>query len=232
MVALPPPAVTAVRVVFRFTCLFRERHAPLVVAGCVLVVVLSGCAGSAPRDDAPDDYFARSLPGLPDDWEAKMSPLDGQYDSFGNWQASPREQVRKALLDQHERWMGTPYRLGGTSQRGIDCSALVRNIFRDIFELDLPRTTRGQVHEGRPIDRQALQAGDLVFFRPPGANNHVGIYVGDGHFLHASTSQGVTISSLDNVYWKRYYWQSRRPLAPSQIAKFSDTPTFNTSRSM
>ncbi|WP_074398524.1 MULTISPECIES: NlpC/P60 family protein [unclassified Halomonas] len=194
--------------------------------------MLSGCAGNAPQDDAPDDYFARSLPGLPADWEAQMSPHDGDNAAFGDWQGSPIEQVREALLSQHEEWVGTPYRLGGTSQRGIDCSALVRNIFRDTFELDLPRSTRGQIHEGRSIDRQSLRAGDLVFFRPPGAYDHVGIYVGDGHFLHASTSKGVIISSLDNSYWNRYYWQSRRPLAPSHLAKLNDTPQTSASRSM
>ncbi|WP_085917747.1 C40 family peptidase [Halomonas sp. CSM-2] len=231
MVALPTIAVTAARFINLYSGRLRERHAPLAIAGC-MVVVLSGCATSVPRDDTPDDYFARSMPGLPDDWKTQMSPFDGQYDAFGNWQASPTEQVREALLAQHEQWVGTPYRLGGTNQRGIDCSALVRNIFRDTFELELPRSTRGQVHEGRPIDRQELQAGDLVFFRPPGAYNHVGIYVGDGHFLHASTSQGVIISSLDNVYWKRYYWQSRRPLAPSHLAKLKDALPLNASRSM
>lgn len=232
MVALPPPAVTAVRVVCRYTCLFRERHVPLALIGCALVVVLSGCASTAPQDDTPDDYFARSMPGLPDDWESQMSPFDGQYDSFGNWEASSIEQVREALLAQHQQWMGTPYRLGGTSQHGIDCSALVRTIFRDTFELDLPRSTRGQVHEGRPIDRQSLRAGDLVFFRPPGPYNHVGIYVGEGRFLHASTSKGVIISRLDNVYWNRHYWQSRRPLAPSHVAKLNESQPMNASRSM
>lgn len=232
MVALPPPAVTAVRVVNRYTCLLRKRHVPLAIASCVMVMVLTGCASTAPQDDPPDDYFARSMPGLPDDWEAQMSPFEEQYDAFGNWQASSIDQVRQALLAQHEQWVGTPYRLGGTSQHGIDCSALVRNIFRDTFELDLPRSTRGQVHEGRPIDRQSLRAGDLVFFRPPGAYNHVGIYVGDGHFLHASTSKGVIISRLDNVYWNRHYWQSRRPLAPSHVAKLNDSQPASSSLSM
>lgn len=94
-------------------------------------------------------------------------------------------------------------------------------MFRDTFNLELPRSTYDQVHEGRPIDRQELQAGDLVFFRPPGRYNHVGIYVGDGRFLHASSSKGVMISRLDNSYWQRYYWQSRRALEPTNLAQLS-----------
>ncbi len=114
---------------------------------------------------------------------------------------------------------GWPYRLGGTSRRGIDCSALVQHVFNDTFRLALPRSTGEQVHQGTPIARDELQAGDLVFFRPPGAYDHVGIYVGDGYFLHASTSQGVKLSRLENAYWRRHYWQARRALEPTQLAR-------------
>ncbi|WP_337133812.1 C40 family peptidase, partial [Staphylococcus aureus] len=88
--------------------------------------------------------------------------------------------MRQALLAQHERWSGTPYRLGGTTQGGIDCSALVQNVFEETFRLRLPRTTGEQVREGTPIDRAELAPGDLVFFRPPGPYDHVGVYVGEG----------------------------------------------------
>ncbi|MCW4149153.1 NlpC/P60 family protein [Halomonas sp. 18H] len=133
-------------------------------------------------------------------------------------QPSPTS-VRQALMAQHEEWMGTPYRLGGTTRRGVDCSALVQNVFADTFQLDMPRTTAHQVHEGQRISRDELRPGDLVFFRTPGAYRHVGIYVGDGRFMHASSSSGVRLSSLDNQYWQRYYWQSRRPLETRHLAK-------------
>lgn len=130
--------------------------------------------------------------------------------------------IRQALLDEHQRWVGTPYVLGGEGRRGIDCSALVQQVFSDAFALELPRTTRGQVLEGRLIERAELKAGDLVFFRPPGAYRHVGIYAGDGYFLHASTSQGVILSRLDNVFWQRYYWQARRPFEHTLLAQRAD----------
>lgn len=184
------------------------------------LAMLAGCASTPPETaSAPsDDYFARQLPGLPGGWDSKMTS-PGDAIARGGMQDPQPTQVRKALLAQHERWAGTPYRLGGESERGIDCSALVQVVFLDTFRLELPRTTGDQINEGMPIDRGELQAGDLVFFRPPGAYNHVGIYVGDGVFLHASTSRGVRLSKLNNSYWRRHYWQARRPLEPTRLAQ-------------
>ncbi|WP_422666798.1 C40 family peptidase [Billgrantia gudaonensis] len=178
-----------------------------------------GCSATSIQPERnSNDYFARQLPGLPDDWDPMMSSADRSF-FLDDLRASPSEQLRLALLDQHQRWVGTPYRLGGESTRGIDCSALVQRVFAETFRLELPRTTGDQVREGEPVDRDALQVGDLVFFRPPGAYDHVGIYVGEGHFLHASTSQGVKLSRLDNVYWQRHFWQARRTLAPTLLAQ-------------
>lgn len=205
MVALPRPAVTAVRV----------------VSVCFIVTLVAGCAGSTRQSNmqAPENYFSMTLPGM--GANLQMSPVDPIDAQLRSMQVPPPTVIREALLAQHQRWAGTPYRIGGTTERGIDCSALVRNVYRDTFNLELPRSTRGQIHEGRPIDRQELQAGDLVFFSPPGRYNHVGIYVGNGYFLHASTSKGVIISSLDNSYWRRYYWQARRALQPTHLAQLS-----------
>lgn len=107
------------------------------------------------------------------------------------------------------QWQGTKYRLGGTSQKGIDCSAFMQQVFSQIYNINLPRSTSQQRHLGKSIKKQQLQLGDLVFFRK---NRHVGIYLGNGKFMHASTSQGVTISSLDENYWRKNYTQSRRIL--------------------
>lgn len=111
------------------------------------------------------------------------------------------------LYQQHDNWRGTPYRLGGQSRSGIDCSAFVQITYQDVFGLRLPRTTSQQIRAGQQINKSDLQAGDLVFFRN---GNHVGIYLEDDRFLHASTRLGVTISSLNNIYWSRKYWRSIR----------------------
>ncbi|WP_111412785.1 NlpC/P60 family protein [Billgrantia lactosivorans] len=174
--------------------------------------------------EAPDDYFARQLPGLSSSSDPLMSPVDNPILRVSSLHNPSPELVREALLAQHERWAGTPYRIGGTGPGGIDCSALVQAIFSDTFRLQLPRSTGEQVQQGTQISRDQLQVGDLVFFRPPGRYDHVGIYVGDGYFLHASTSQGVMLSELDNSYWQRYYWQARRTLEPTTLAQRLGNP--------
>lgn len=117
-----------------------------------------------------------------------------------------------SLQQQYQKWQHTPYRLGGNSHKGIDCSAFVMRTFAERFLIHLPRTTAGQVKVGRRITKDQLQSGDLVFFKTGRGPNgyHVGIYVNDGKFLHASTRYGVTYSSLNNPYWKKVFWQARR----------------------
>lgn len=116
------------------------------------------------------------------------------------------------LNDQLRQWNGTPYRYGGVERNGVDCSGFVYRTFRDRFDMQLPRTTRQQTTLGTKISRGDLMPGDLVFFKTGSGENglHVGIYDTDNNFIHASTSRGVTRSSLENVYWNRAYWQARR----------------------
>lgn len=109
----------------------------------------------------------------------------------------------------YRQWAGTRYRLGGTGAGGIDCSAFVQKTMSGAFNLHLPRSTAEQRHIGRSISKSDLQPGDLVFFRK---NKHVGVYIGGGKFVHASSSRGVTTSSLSENYWARTYTQSRRVL--------------------
>lgn len=114
------------------------------------------------------------------------------------------------LRNEFQYWQGTPYRLGGETRKGIDCSALVQNIYQNSFNLPLPRVAQSQAAEGLPVHKNALQVGDLLFFKTSWRVLHVGIYMGDKRFFHASTSNGVMISSLDNIYWKSKYWKAQR----------------------
>ena len=120
--------------------------------------------------------------------------------------------IEQRLRAEEQQWHGTPYRWGGLSREGIDCSGFVMTVYEDLFGLPLPRTTTAQVEAGEAVSADALQAGDLVFFRTSRKTRHVGIYLGEGEFAHASTSQGVTTSRLDNTYWRKTYWTSRRIL--------------------
>ena len=110
-------------------------------------------------------------------------------------------------------WEGTPHRLGGNNRRGIDCSGLVVRIYRDLFALQLPRTTAALSKTGQAVAPAHLAPGDLVFFRFSGGKRHVGIYLGRGQFAHASYRRGVMISRLDEPHWRASYWTARRLLA-------------------
>ncbi len=133
--------------------------------------------------------------------------------------------IEQRLRAEEQAWHGTPYRYGGVSRDGIDCSGFVMTVYQDLFGMPLPRTTTGQVEAGEAVSADALQAGDLVFFRTSRKTRHVGIYLGDGEFAHASTSQGVTTSRLDNTYWRRTYWTSRRILPTLSAEAASASPS-------
>lgn len=121
--------------------------------------------------------------------------------------------IQEARLRQAvSAWEGTPHRLGGNSRRGIDCSGLVVRIYDDLFGYRLPRTTAALAQTGQPAARSALRPGDLVFFRIAPGKSHVGIYLGQGEFAHASTRRGVSIARLDAPYWRSVFWTARRLL--------------------
>lgn len=156
-----------------------------------LVMFLTAC-GSAPSRDTPNIAATPS------------QPESGKPASAGN-------SIKSALYAQYQEWRGTPYRYGGLSKRGIDCSGFVYTTFRNRFDQQLPRTTADQARVGYAVPRHAMAPGDLVFFRTSAKGRHVGIYIEDGQFLHASTSEGVVLSNLEDQYWSAHYWKAQRP---------------------
>jgi len=130
--------------------------------------------------------------------------------------ATPVEQSGRVqtLLKRALTLLGTPYRWGGTSpDGGFDCSGLVGYVFRSALGIELPRVSRDMATQGKLItDRAALTAGDIVFFSRRGKRvDHVGIYMGEGRFLHAPrTGKDVEVSSLTEGYWSHKFMQARR----------------------
>ena len=124
----------------------------------------------------------------------------------------PGERLATVLYGLFREWKGVPYRYGGTSKKGIDCSAFVAHTFRHGLGVDLPRTVRAQAQRGQRIERDELSMGDLLFFRTGRSSEHVGIYLQRGEFMHASRRRGVMISRLSNRYWRAKFVQARRVL--------------------
>lgn len=125
-----------------------------------------------------------------------------------------KEEMMGVIMD----WFGIPYRFGGMTDRGIDCSAWVQTVFHQVCSVALPRTAREQVNLGRKISRDKLEFGDLVFFHTYSRKfaSHVGIYLGDDLFAHASSRKGVTVSSLQSTFYDKRFIGGRR-LSKSDI---------------
>ena len=118
---------------------------------------------------------------------------------------------RHKLLAEIMLFMGSPYKRNGDDNSGFDCSGFTSKVFQNALGVTLPRSTREQFVIGREIDRDSLKFGDLLFFKTTrNTPSHVGIYVGDGLFAHASLKNGVTISLLESEYYKRNYLGARR----------------------
>lgn len=118
------------------------------------------------------------------------------------------------LYKEIEKWLGTRYRYGGATEKGIDCSAYSGTLANHVFGLVLPRTARDQYANCIKLNREELQQGDLVFFNTRGGISHVGMYLGNGYFTHASTSIGVTISNLSETYWSKKFVSGGRLTVP------------------
>lgn len=148
---------------------------------------------------------------------ASVRPAAAPAASAGHWgNATPADpQAANNVLMRAISLVGTPYRYGGnTPESGFDCSGLVAYVYREMVDVRLPRTSRDLAAvQGPKIDPQRLATGDLVFFGSRGAVSHVGIYVGEGRFVHAPSSGGtVRLDSLGGHYWKDHYTGAKRVL--------------------
>lgn len=186
------------------------------VRGSVLLVVAgflgAGCAGSGRQDPGTStglpyrpepavDMTART-PGVPPSTFERTNASGQKYLVTGtDWRVAASS------------WIGTPYRTGGTTRQGADCSGFAQSLYREVTGLAIPRTTSALWQEGKPVDVASMRPGDLVFFSNMGAGDgitHVGVVIGEGEFAHASTSQGVRFASHDRGYWQKRFSGARR----------------------
>ena len=127
---------------------------------------------------------------------------------------APRYDYNHRLYIESAHWIGVPYRAGGSTMKGVDCSGLTYNIYKKVYRKHLKRNSDEQRQKNcRKVSKSRLQEGDLVFFHN-GKNKrtatHVGIYLKDNRFIHASTSRGVIVSRLDEPYYRRVWMQGGR----------------------
>lgn len=156
------------------------------------ILFLVGCAGAPTSDSRSVSLF-------------ELNPLT-QDENY-----SEPEWTKTALSKYFREWESVRYRFGGLSKRGVDCSGFVYLTFLHQFGVKLPRNTALQSKIGETITQNQLKTGDLVFFKTGfSSRRHVGIYLENRKFIHASLSQGVTTSSLDSKYWSTAYWTAKR----------------------
>ncbi len=120
---------------------------------------------------------------------------------------SPKNEVLSRVFKQ---WEGVPYLFGGNDRFGLDCSAFTKIVYDQAFSLSLPRTTKKQSEIGVKVSFPQARSGDLIFFKISFQKIHVGVYLGNNAFMHASSSKGVIISQLYNPYWAEKLWHFRR----------------------
>jgi cell wall-associated NlpC family hydrolase len=181
------------------------------------LIIVAGCSAS-PRFAGP------SRPAEPAAPEVARAPAGGGTGGETPRFGSPRDtsgatadpsadSLGDAIVRRAADYLGTPYRNGGTTSHGLDCSGLTFTVYRS-FGIELPRSSREQARVGDPVPHDQLAVGDLVFFGNGSRSiSHVGIYAGDGEFIHASNrARSVRFDRLDNKYFRNRYVTARRVL--------------------
>jgi hypothetical protein len=123
-----------------------------------------------------------------------------------------------ALVAEARKWIGTPYRYGGCDRDGTDCSGFVMSVYKNVCGIKLPRSSSEQRSYCMEVSRNKTSVGDLVFFGSESKVSHVGLYIGNGEMIHASTSRGVMVSSIDSGYWLDHYCGAGHVAAAGKVS--------------
>ncbi len=180
----------------------RVKHTLLFMAFCLL---LSSCGAirEARIRENNKEAIARSKPPVPKKKRTKskkQTPVTEKEE---------REPVKNTSLNAFiDKWMGVPYCYGGMTMKCTDCSGFVCNLYKEVYHIELPHTSEKQYEMASKVRTAKLKEGDLVFFdtgKSSSSISHVGVYLGNNKFVHASTSKGVRIDNLEDDYFKKTF---------------------------
>ncbi|MEX2595852.1 MAG: NlpC/P60 family protein [Salibacteraceae bacterium] len=163
----------------------------LLIFGAAIGVLTLGACGSSKKTNQRSSKHANTSV------QSKFAT------KLGVSAASIKNERLYVFIDQ---WEGVPYAFGGVSKSGVDCSGFVSNLYRDVYQKQLPRTTSELAKKSKKVSKSNLKEGDLVFFDINGKKtSHVGVYLQNNKFVHASTSKGVIVSDLTNPYYQKAF---------------------------
>lgn len=189
--------------------------------GSLFFILLTGCESIQKfmsRDLEDEDFVIGQLyvdevvQETPVIGQPVVTPTESQSSTGSNplgLAYSPDDNA--ALYEVVNEWLGVPYKYGGTDRNGIDCSAFVGVVYRKVYGINLHRTSNDILRDVELIGRTQLQEGDILFFtNSKGKVSHVGVYLKDNLFAHSSTSNGVSVSNLNDSYWKKHFYKGGR----------------------
>lgn len=189
---------------------WRTLLSMLIIGALVVFAASCGSQKKATAKRKPTQHSSRTSPRTtsPSSNTTKPSPkanasIRSKYASKLGVSAGTLK--NEALYQFIDGWIGIPYKYGGTNKSGVDCSGFVGTLYREVYKRNLPRTTSDQRKASIKVSKNSLREGDLVFFSISGKDSHVGVFLANNHFVHASTSKGVIISSLTNSYYQKVF---------------------------
>ncbi len=176
----------------------------------ICISLFTGCSFKKVEEsvDSSKSYKTTTKSSLDKKYEKFKSANKHTDFGYSNYM-SMKSDLNDGMYNYYSQWQGVRYQMGGDSKSGIDCSGFVQKMYKASFDLDIPRNTATLSGMGYEISKNELEIGDLVFFKT-GKTNHVGIYLDNGKFMHASTKIGVTISDLNSDYYLNSYWKAQR----------------------
>jgi murein DD-endopeptidase / murein LD-carboxypeptidase len=175
---------------------------------CTVVLVFCACSSSKKTGQSGGRIVVNSTPAAAAVRPKSYDSLQTKYAAY--LKIEPDQVTNMKLYRFIDKWLNTPYKWGGTTKKGVDCSSLIQQLLQNVYDISIPRTSVEQFYAkwiNKFTSTKHLSEGDLVFFSIDDTKviSHVGLYLNNRMFINASSSRGVSIANLDDPYWRRVY---------------------------